>query len=191
MVGHDVTRDSAIPLATGSRYSGASKACIIAHKERGARSLTAPLGVLLAMAITTLELGPAPGEHLVLVGIPPHRSSLQQRGADTVELIARQAARTLGASGQPTIVRGGLRRQTDHGRHVGRSARDRRTAILGSFAATADRGMRLREARIVIVDDVITTGATAFEAVRALTTAGLQISGIAAVADTPLHQKSR
>ena len=81
------------PVATGARYENLAKAAIIAHKEHGVRSLTAPLGTLLAGAIATLTRGPT-----LLVTIPPHRRSVQARGADTALLIAQRAARVARAA---------------------------------------------------------------------------------------------
>lgn len=171
------------PVATGARYENLAKAAIIAHKEHGVRSLTAPLGTLLAGAIATLTRGPT-----LLVTIPPHRRSVQARGADTALLIAQRAARVLSRAHQPAQVQPLLRRGLDNGKHVGRTALQRQAAIEGAFQTRPEQITRLRNFagyRIIVVDDVITTGATTQEAVRTLEAAGVQVAGVAAVAGTP------
>ena len=171
------------PVATGAWYQDQTKAAIIAHKEQGVRSLTAPLGTLLASAITTLTSGPT-----LLVTIPPHASSIHTRGADTTLLIANRAAQVLSNTAQPARVQHLLRRGLDNGKHVGRSAAQRRTAIVGSFEVRQRQLAKLPNFtgfRIIVVDDVITTGATTLEAVHTLEAAGVQVAGVAAVAGTP------
>lgn len=171
------------PVATGSRYQDQTKAVIIAHKEHGVRSLTGPLGILLARAIATLTCGPT-----LLVTIPPHRRSLRSRGSDTTLQIAHRAARALSQVNQPSQVQQLLTRRIDNGKQVGRSAAQRHSAIAGTLEARQKQIVNLQRFsgyRIIVVDDVITTGATTFEAVRALEVAGVNIAGVAAVAGTP------
>lgn len=171
------------PVATGARYQDQAKAAIIAHKEHGVRSLTAPLGILLASAITTLTRGPT-----LLVTIPPHRSSVHARGADTTLLIASRAARVLTDVHQPARVHHLLRRGFDNGKHVGRTAVQRRAAIDGAFQARPTQIAKLSKFagyRIIVVDDVITTGATTLAAATTLEAAGVKVAGVAAVAGTP------
>ena len=174
---------TAMPVAIGSRYQGQAKAAIIAHKEHGVRSLTAPLGTLLATAVATLTSGPT-----LLVTIPPHRGSVRARGADTTSLIAHRAAQVLTLANQPARVQQLLTRHLDNGKHVGRSAAQRQAAIKGAFQSRPKKIAKLAKFagyRIIVVDDVITTGATTLEAVLTLVNADVVVAGIAAVAGTP------
>ena len=176
---------TAWPVAIGTRYQDQAKAAIIAHKEHGVRSLTAPLGTLLASAIATLTTGPT-----LLVTIPPHRSSVRDRGADTTSLIAHRAAQVLTHAHQPARVQQLLIRHLDNGKHVGRSAAQRQEAIKGAFLPRQKQIVKLAKFagyRIIVVDDVITTGATTLEAAHTLIEADVIVAGIAAVAGTPSH----
>ena len=128
-----------------------------------------------------------PGEYTQLTG------RAGRRGIDTLEAIAERAAGELRAAGWRAQCVPMLRRQVDGGRHVGRSAQGRRSAVRGTMAVddrVLDRGAHRVEQRlgqrsdIVVVDDVVTTGATVNEAVRTLRRFGLDVAGVAAVAGT-------
>ena len=173
------------PVIVASHYEGATKRVVIAHKEHGVLGLTPVLGAMLAASIVVLGDGP-----FTIVAIPPHRDAIRRRGIDTLEAIAERAAVELRAAGWHAQCISMLRRQVDGGRHVGRSAQGRRSAVRGTMAVDGrvlGRGAhRLGQLTdIVIVDDVVTTGATVHEAVRTLRRSGLYVAGVAAVAGTP------
>lgn len=173
------------PAIVAAPYEGVAKRVIIAHKEHGVLGLTPVLGSMLAVSIAVLGEGP-----FAVVAIPPHRDAMRRRGCDTLGAIAGRAVSELRAGGWAARVIPVLHRRADGGRHVGRSAQERRDAVRGTMSV--DRGIAARElgragipgAGFVVVDDVITTGATAGEAVRTLRAAGLRVAGIAAVAGT-------
>ena len=176
------------PVVVASRYEGAAKRVIIAHKERGVLGLTPMLGSMLAMSIAALGDGP-----FVIVAVPPHGDSIRRRGIDTLGAIAQRAAGEMRAAGWSAQCLPLLQRQADGGRHVGRTAEGRRSAVRGTMTVNlraASGGALGRDQRtgIVVVDDVVTTGATVHEAVRTLRCAGLDVAGIAAVSGT---QRSR
>lgn len=162
-------------------YDGVWQRCVVAYKERTGWWLGAPLGGALALAIGhTLAAGPGRPAELILVPMPSQPRSVRERGLDTTLLLARTAARTLGALGLPARVESTLR----HVRHVADQAdlgeRARRTNLVGALAARVGApGMR------VVVDDLTTTGASLAEACRALARAGTPASGAAVVAATP------
>ena len=168
------------PVIVASTYDGAAQRAIIAHKEHGVLGLTPVLGLMLAASIAVLGEGP-----FVMVAIPPHADAIRRRGIDTLGAIADRAAGELRAAGWSAHVIPVLRRQADGGRHVGRSAHERRSAVHETFAV--DERMLRRTTRggaLIVVDDVVTTGATVWEAVRTLQASGLVVEGIAAVAGT-------
>ena len=175
------------PVVVASLYEGDAKRVIIAHKQRGVLALTSALGTMLALAIGALTPGP-----VVIVAIPGHRSSVGRRGVDTLAAITRGASGVLSESGWNAVVSPLLTRSGDDGQQVGRSARERRSAVRQTMVVDAAEWRRVRawdsggQIAVVVVDDVVTTGSTAAEAVRALTAAGIQVIGIAAVAGTPL-----
>lgn len=172
------------PVVVASRYEGAAKRVIIAHKEHGVLGLTPTLGSMLAMSIAVLGDGP-----FAIVAIPPHRDSIRRRGIDTLGAIAERAAGELRAAGWRAQCLPLLQRQADGGRHVGRSAQARRSAVRGTMALDL-RVLRRgalgcgERTGIVVVDDVVTTGATVHEAIRTLRRAGFGVAGVAAVSGT-------
>ena len=172
--------ERAQPVVVASTYDGAAKRVIIAHKEHGVLGLTPVLGWMLAVSIAALGEGP-----FAVVPIPPHHDVMRRRGIDTLGAIADRATAELRAAGWRAHVVPVLRRSADGGRHVGRSARERRAAVQETMCVDARMMSRLTTAGgLIVVDDVVTTGATVWEAVRTLRASGLAVEGVAAVAGT-------
>jgi predicted amidophosphoribosyltransferase len=112
----------------------------------------------------------------VVVPVPSSRAAFRRRGYAVTDLLARRAGATprrLLVPGRAGLDQRGLGRQ-ERARNVGGTLRARRA-----------EGMR-----VVVVDDVVTTGATLDEAVRVLRRAGADVVGAAAVATTPLRSFS-
>jgi len=101
---------------------------------------------------------------IVVVPIPLHRARRRERGFNQAEEIARVAARELGL---PLGVRL-LRRVRDDTPSILRSAAGRRRAVRGAFRASP----RVRKRAVLLIDDVLTTGATVGSATRALARKG-------------------
>jgi predicted amidophosphoribosyltransferase len=169
------------PLAVGE-YSGALKLLVNAHKEEHRFALARPLGELLATSVLGhLDRG-RDGAAVVLVPVPSRRSVVRGRGHDPLTRTAQRAASSLRAGGVAASVARVLRpvRATEDQAGLGAQARARNLA--GSMACGT---LSLPpEARVVVVDDVITTGATVREAQRALEDAGVGVHGVAVVAAT-------
>ena len=168
-----------IPIIAGSRYDGAVRAAILRYKERGRRDLVGPLSVLLSRAIgaALAEARPLDRCRPVLVGIPSNRKDAAARGGDHVARLARPAAVRSGtglAPGVLTLVR--AKRDS-----AGLDARSRAENLAGAFAARAAKPA----AAAIIVDDIVTTGATLREATRTLAEVGWPVLGAAVVAATP------
>lgn len=166
----------ATPWAAGP-YDGTLRAALLAHKERHVAGLAAPLAALLAQAVVAAAPGP-----LLLVPVPSRPGVVRSRGHDPLLDVVRRTARLVpGATVAPLLrSRGGVLDQ------AGLSA-DQRAANLAGSMWCPTAGLRRfvgRPARAVVCDDVITTGATACEAQRALSGAGLDVRAIAAVAAT-------
>ena len=147
-------------------------------------SLARPLGILLARAITVLAGEAAGTEHISLVPIPPHHASLRRRGEDTVATVARCAAAALRTIGIRAHVLTILRRRPGSRQQYGASAAQRRVRQHGSMLVHPVRRIAY-STRLVVVDDVLTTGATCSEAIRVLTAhlPGARITGVAVLAD--------
>lgn len=172
------------PVAVGE-YAGALRLLVNAHKEQRRFALADPLGDLLALAV--LEHAPfGAGLRLLLVPVPSRSAVVRRRGHDPLLRIATRAASRLRAWGVPAGVAKVLRGVRATADQAGLGAAERSRNLTGSMALRAGRPVRrlLAGARVVVVDDVVTTGATVREAQRALEEGGFPVLGIAAVAAT-------
>lgn len=159
-------------IAAGTLYNDASRRLVLSFK-RGRRIALAPMMARLMAA----RMGFADGDWL-LVPVPLHRWRLWRRGFNQAALLAREIARIKGLRievdalqrTRATPVLGGL----------GSKARAR--ALAGAIAVNPRRAVRLRGANVVLVDDVLTSGATSGACVRALKRAGAQRVAIACFA---------
>jgi len=182
-------------------YEGVLRRSILAFKRGGWLVLDQPLGVLLATAIMAAVVSAdrtVPPGHLTLVPVPAHHESLRARGVDAVHRLAVQAVAALRAGGQSASVAPLLVLAHEYQRNSTGSAIGRRS-VRGAFAvvpgvttlANPQASPRVNSpasGALYVVDDVITTGATLAEAVRALRAWGVQVSGAAAIAGTPLRR---
>ncbi len=116
-----------------------------------------------------------------IVAIPRHRRRVREQGSDPVWTLARALARRTGLE----LLRGALRRIRPGPPQAGLSPEERRRNVLGSFRASGD----FRGRRILLLDDVTTTGSTLLEAARELHRGARPRQVIPfAVAGTPLSR---
>lgn len=164
--------DGVVVFAAGA-YQDGLRASLIAYKERHRSELGRPLGALLAAAVRAAgsDGGPA-----CLVPVPCSARASRERGGDHLLRLARIAAR---ASGLPVLT--ALRLEHDVRDSAGLGRRERAVNLAGAFVATHPPDGR----RPILVDDIVTTGATLREAVRALGLAGWPCPVAAVVAATP------
>lgn len=143
-------------------YEGYSRRSILRYKFRGARHYAPAYGRLLAMKLS--QVYPEGFDLLTWVPISPLRRLT--RGYDQVELLAKAVAAELDMEPVRTL------RKIRHNRaQAGISgAAHRRANVLGVYRVV-DPAL-VRDKRVLLLDDVITTGATAGEAGRVLLTAG-------------------
>lgn len=172
-------RPEGLPVVRAAAvYEGAVRAVLLAHKERGALPLAGVLGGALAAAVLAGGTGPGPGE-VALVPVPSARRQVRARGHDPARRIALAAAGRLRRAGVPARVAPVLVLRRAVADQAGLGARQRRENLAGALAVRRD-GVRLtRGARIVLVDDVVTTGATLAEAARAVRAGGLVVGAVA------------
>lgn len=182
------------PCVAAAAYDGAVRELLLSLKEHGERTLAAPLGRALARAVVAGPTGdgvPAGCRHLVLVPVPTTAAAVRQRGGDHLGWLVRHAARALRRAGwRVTVVRPLRARPKVDSTHLDRAGRAR--AAREAFALR--RGWRSarapdRSARVVVVDDVITTGATLAAVSALLRAGGVEVSWAAALAATRLRQR--
>jgi len=154
-----------------AEFEGATRDALHAFKCHGRRALARPLAALLleqwgpALAAAALD---------ALVPVPLGRARERERGFNQAALVAERLAAALGVPARPRwLVRTrATTSQTDLG------AAERRANVRGAFAAdTAVAGRH-----VALVDDVLTTGATAAECARMLKAAGAARVGVLTVA---------
>jgi predicted amidophosphoribosyltransferase len=166
--------DAGVPVLSLGRYAGPRRETIIALKEHGRADLVAPLALALQAGLERLLTWGVVGTPLTLVPAPTRRSAARRRGGDPVTRMARVAT-----DGLPdTDVIQALRLRGPVRDSVGLSGADRRRNIAGHVAV-----IRAVAADALVVDDIVTTGATAAESVRVLRTAGVHVVGVLAIAN--------
>ncbi|MER7050368.1 ComF family protein [Streptomyces jumonjinensis] len=153
-------------------YADAVRAMLLGHKERGVLGLARPLGAALAGAVRA-AVAPAVREvPLLLVPVPSSRRAVRARGHDPARRIALAAAGELRRAGTPARVLPVLRQRREVADQSGLTARERAENLSGALEAVAGAGRLLAGGRAVLVDDLMTTGASLAESARALHMAG-------------------
>ncbi|MFI2366800.1 ComF family protein [Streptomyces sp. NPDC018833] len=159
-------------------YGDAVRALLLAHKERGAMGLARPLGRALAGAVRASA--PAHGAGLgplLLVPVPSARRAVRARGHDPLRRIALAAAGELRRTGRPARVLPVLRQHRHVADQAGLTAPERLANLSGALRLRSGAGSLLKGGTAVLVDDLMTTGASLVEAARALSAAQVSDSG--------------
>ncbi|MDT0267827.1 phosphoribosyltransferase family protein [Streptomyces sp. DSM 44915] len=170
------------PVWAATAYADAGRGLLLAHKERGVLSLAGPLGTALAgaaRAALAAVPGPAVGPW-ALVPVPSARAAVARRGHDPTRRIAVRAAALLRRDGTAARVLPVLRQIRAVADQAGLPGRARAENVAGALAARP--GALPAGTRVLLVDDVVTSGASLAEAARAVRLAGAEPMAAAVVA---------
>lgn len=174
----------AAPWAATS-YDGVARAMVLGLKEHRLLGLVRPLGALLAAAVSEAAPGAGP---VVLVPVPSRAATVRARGHDPTSAVTARAAALLRLTGTDVQAARLLRLRPGVVDQAGLDAASRAANLAGSMTCPSPALHRLRArvtaAHVVVCDDVMTTGATAREAQRALEAVGMAVRGVAVVAAT-------
>jgi ComF family protein len=154
-----------IVIVSGLDFDGVAARVIRALKEDGRTSLANALAPALTAAVAAFGHSGA-----VVVPVPTSRAAYRRRGYRVPETVAARA-------GIPVARLLRLTRRTADQRGLDRDGRRRNVA--GSMRASRAQGLR-----VLLLDDVVTTGATLAEAARALREGGAEVLGAVTIAAT-------
>ena len=183
-----------LPAYAGGDYDGVLRSLLLGHKEHQQFGTASLLGALLADAVTALcAARGVTRSSVLLVPAPSQPSATRKRGHDPTLRLTRRAGAVLGCPTAPLLSVGRVRDQGELDRT------ERLTNLRGSMAVRPGAAARVRRGWVkrgraacwvVVCDDVMTTGATAREAQRALVDAGWGVLGVATVAATRLRSSA-
>jgi predicted amidophosphoribosyltransferase len=169
--------DPQVPVFALGRYAGARRQAILAMKEHGRGDLVAPLSWALAVGVHRLLVWGMVETPLTIVPAPTRRSAARRRGGDPVTRMARMAVTAIAGRRDITVVQAlRMKALTRDSVGLGTAARERNIA-----GRVLLRGARPRT-EVVLVDDIVTTGATARESVKILHAAGVRVAAVLAIA---------
>ncbi|MDG6108373.1 ComF family protein [Dactylosporangium aurantiacum] len=196
------------PVYALAAYAGSVRRMLIQYKERNRHELAPVLGGLLARVVLTAVTEPGPpgvvrsgaargssaaaglgaaggGGVVTLVPVPATSAAARRRFGDHIDRIAREASVALRRRGVDVGVAGLLRALPKREDSVELSAAERARAAGSAFAV---RGRRLTAGastgRVVLVDDIITTGSTLAASAARLAAAGVRVDRVAVLAAT-------
>lgn len=185
-----VPEPTGLPVVhAAARYTDEVRAALLAHKERGALALAAPLGTALAGAVRAglrevcADGNGRAGRHgsaggpVLLVPVPSARGAVRARGHDPARRIALAAAGELRRAGTPARVLAVLRQRRAVADQSGLNSRQRLDNLAGALTVAPGGVRLLPEGPVVLVDDLMTTGASLAEAARAVRAALAERAG--------------
>ncbi|MGD8195555.1 ComF family protein [Herbiconiux sp. P18] len=167
-------------VVTALDYGGVTARLLGALKEKGRTDAVGPLAPCLGVALAEFDgLAEGPGStsaglaRPIVVTVPSTRAAVRRRGFRPVDALVLRAG-----YGRPATRALTLEREVVD--QAGLGVAERRRNLHGALRAS----VRLAGRRVVVVDDVLTTGATLIEAHRALTEVGAVVVGAACLAYT-------
>lgn len=163
------------PVVAALRYEGRVRDVMLAFKEEGRTDAAAALSLALHAAVAGARDAAPAAAPVELAAVPATRQAQRRRGYDPVGIVLRRAG------GRPARV---LTLTTDGASQKRLGAQERALSRVGSMRAR----LPLHGRSFLLVDDVLTTGATLDDAVRAIRVAGGSVVAAATIAWTPLRR---
>jgi ComF family protein len=157
-------------------YGGALKAAIAALKYDGNPQLAKPLGGWLAEA--WLSFPELAIDNLTVVPIPLHQEKLKQRGFNQAELLAESFCDLTGLP----LQRHGLERVKNTQALFALTPQQRQAEMKNALSLGKDFRRRRPRARVLLVDDIYTSGTTVKSAIQILKLSGISVYGTVALA---------
>jgi predicted amidophosphoribosyltransferase len=176
-----------LPVWAVARYEGPVRGVVVAWKDRGRADLDGllvPAATRGADAVREALSGAAGRRPLLVVPAPSSAASRRARARDHLTPVVRAVARSVGGTPAPVLRR--VRGSDQVG--LGARARGGNVAVrveTGALVRALARSRRPGRGTCVLVDDVVTTGATLAVAERALENAGVDVVGAFVLAATP------
>jgi len=167
--------DPGVPVFALGRYAGTRREAILALKEHGRTDLVLPLARALALGVHRLLSWGVVDLPLTVVPAPTRGSAARRRGGDPVAKVA-----TIATQHHPAVtVVPALRMKALVRDSVGLDSGNRERNVAGRVVL---RARPPRNTDVLLVDDIVTTGATAAESVRTLQTSGAHVVGVLTLA---------
>jgi predicted amidophosphoribosyltransferase len=178
--------ESRVPIHAVAEYQGRARATLLAFKEHDRRDLAAPLGQLLAatlLRIPEVSPGVAPARDGTwwLVPAPSRAAAARRRGGSHLLRLARATADALARLDQRAGVAPALRFAAGVRDSVGLDRAARTANLAGRVRWRASAAPPVGTP-VVLLDDIVTTGATAAACVRELNRAARPVSVVLALA---------
>lgn len=177
------------PWAVAS-YDDHARDFLLAYKEEGVVALRRPLAAALASSMRA-ALAVNDNRPVLVVPVPSSRAARRRRGCDVVADLATTAATMLRSEGRPVRVLRALQHSRKVADSAGLTAEQRADNLTGAFAARGNASRLLCGARVIVVDDLVTTGVTLRECADSLRAVGADVLAVATVAATRRREHAR
>jgi ComF family protein len=164
------------PLLTLGRYASPLKEAISRFKFSGHPELAEGFARLLDAELALLRVE----AHDIFVPVPLHAARLAERGYNQSALLARALSKRSGAECAPRLLE--RTRATEQQAHLSRESRSENVTGAFRLRGSVSRTRARMSGRVILVDDVVTTGATLSACLAALEAGGVKVLGVIALA---------